>query len=130
MYFPSARCLGAAACLVLLAASGHAQPSADARRYPRVADLSDLDFEPSSAVPVASHDRPFGLQKGYNQEPAQRLSRPAAVRSGITEWPSRFRPAGRAAGCIAPPALAPLRAYGPPASLGPEQHFRAQPAGR
>jgi hypothetical protein len=127
--FPTARCLGAAACLLLVAASGHAQPSADARRYPRVADLFDLDFAPSSPAPAASHARPFGLQKGYYRASAQLPNQPVA-QFGPTEWPSRFRPAGRAAGCIAPPAPAQPRAYGPPAPLGPERYFPAPPAGR
>ncbi|MGY3087318.1 hypothetical protein ACVWYF_000344 [Hymenobacter sp. UYAg731] len=123
MPFPPARFLGAAACFLLMAAPGHAQPSADALRYPRVADLADLSFAPGSPAPAASHARPFGLQRGYYPA-AGLLRQPAAARPGLTEWPGWFGPASPAADSAAPPAPA------LPVPHGPGRRFPARPAGR
>ena len=68
MRFPTSCLVGMAACFLLISASAQAQPSADALRFPRVAALADLGFEPSNLAPAASHGRPFGLQKGYTLE--------------------------------------------------------------
>lgn len=133
MRFPTASFLGAAACILLISAPGHAQPSADARRYPRAADLADLSFEPSSPAPAASPARPIGLHKNYSLEAAGFSPLKASFQptpTAVTEWPSRFRPAGRAAGCIAPPAPALPRKCGPPAHFEPARRFPARPAAR
>ncbi|GAB2871521.1 hypothetical protein GCM10027044_37240 [Hymenobacter ruber] len=64
MHFPTIRPLHAAAFLLLISVPAQAQLSAESAHAPRVADISDLAFEPSG--PFASQAATMGVHEGSN----------------------------------------------------------------
>ncbi|GAB3847327.1 hypothetical protein GCM10028822_08580 [Hymenobacter terrigena] len=64
MSFPNIRSPYAAVFLLLISAPAQAQLSKEAARFPRIADISDLTFEPSG--PFADDAASAGLGEGQN----------------------------------------------------------------